>query len=45
MANFKLTKENGIATIWMDQAGAEVNTLSVKMLDDFKGLLDSIEQD
>ncbi len=45
MANFKLTKDNEIATIWMDQAGAEVNTLSVKMLDDFSGLLDKIEQD
>ncbi len=43
MANFKLTKDNEIATIWMDQAGAEVNTLSVKMLDDFSGLLDKIE--
>ncbi len=45
MANFKLTKDNEIATIWMDQAGSEVNTLSVKMLDDFSGLLDQIEQD
>jgi len=45
MANFKITKENKIATIWMDQTGAEVNTLSVKMLDDFSGLLDQIEQD
>ncbi|MCX7553973.1 3-hydroxyacyl-CoA dehydrogenase NAD-binding domain-containing protein [Marinicella sp. S1101] len=45
MANFKLTKDNEIATIWMDQAGAEVNTLSVKMLDDFSGLLDKIEND
>jgi len=47
MANFKLTKnkDNKIATVWMDQAGSEVNTLSVKMLDDFSGLLDQIEQD
>ncbi len=45
MANFKLTKDNDIATIWMDQKGAEVNTLSVKMLDDFNALLDQIEQD
>ena len=45
MANFKLTKDNEIATIWMDQAGSEVNTLSVKMLDNFSGLLDEIEKD
>lgn len=45
MANFKITKENEIATIWMDQTGSEVNTLSVKMLDEFSGLLDQIEQD
>jgi 3-hydroxyacyl-CoA dehydrogenase/enoyl-CoA hydratase/3-hydroxybutyryl-CoA epimerase len=45
MANFTLTKENDIATIWMDQTGSEVNTLSVKMLDNFSGLLDQIEKD
>ncbi len=45
MAYYKLTKENEIATIWMDQPGSEVNTLSVKMLDDFSALLDKIESD
>ena len=45
MAYYTLTKANNIATIWMDQPGVEVNTLSVKMLDDFSGLLDQIEQD
>ncbi len=45
MAYYTLTKENNIATIWMDQPGSEVNTLSVKMLDDFSGLLDRIEQE
>ncbi len=45
MAYYTLSKENNIATIWMDQPGAEVNTLSVKMLDDFRALLDQIEQD
>jgi len=44
MANFKLTTKQNIATIWMDQTGSEVNTLSVKMLDDFSELLDQIEQ-
>jgi len=45
MANFTLTKDNNIATIWMDQKGSEVNTLSVKMLDHFSQLLDQIEED
>ncbi|MCX7545981.1 3-hydroxyacyl-CoA dehydrogenase NAD-binding domain-containing protein [Marinicella gelatinilytica] len=44
MANFELVIDNNIATIWMDQPGSEVNTLSVAMLDDFRGLLDTIEQ-
>jgi len=44
MANFELDINNNIATIWMDQPGSEVNTLSVAMLDDFRSLLDSIEQ-
>lgn len=45
MANFELDINNEIATVWMDQPGSEVNTLSVDMLDDFRGLLDTIEQD
>ncbi|TDR16828.1 3-hydroxyacyl-CoA dehydrogenase NAD-binding domain-containing protein [Marinicella litoralis] len=45
MAYYTLIKENNTATIWMDQPGSEVNTLSVKMLDDFSSLLDQIEQD
>ncbi len=45
MAAFKLTKENNIATIWMDQPGSEVNTLSVSLLDDFTSLIDKIEAD
>ncbi len=45
MSNFKVTKENGIATIVMDQAGSEVNTLSVSLLDEFKALLDDFEND
>jgi len=45
MAYYTLTKENEIATVWMDQPGSEVNTLSVKMLDDFSALLDQIEND
>ncbi|MEZ5471760.1 MAG: 3-hydroxyacyl-CoA dehydrogenase NAD-binding domain-containing protein [Marinicella sp.] len=45
MAAFKLTKENNIATIWMDQPGSEVNTLSVSLLDDFTKLIDQIEED
>jgi 3-hydroxyacyl-CoA dehydrogenase/enoyl-CoA hydratase/carnithine racemase len=44
MANFELDINNDIATIWMDQPGSDVNTLSVAMLDDFRGLLDTIEQ-
>lgn len=45
MANFELQVNNNIATIWMDQPGSEVNTLSAAMLDDFRNLLDTIEQD
>ena len=45
MSNFKITKENGIATIVMDQVGSEVNTLSVSLLDEFKALLDDFEND
>lgn len=45
MALFKLTKENNIATIWMDQTGSEVNTLSIALLDDFAKLLDKVEKD
>lgn len=45
MASFKVTKDNGIATITMDQPGSEVNTLSVAMLGDFSALLDDIEND
>ncbi|KAA3641855.1 MAG: fatty acid oxidation complex subunit alpha FadJ [Proteobacteria bacterium] len=44
MANFELKINNDIATIWMDQPGSEVNTLSVAMLDDFRNLLDTIEK-
>lgn len=44
MANFELDINNNIATIWMDQPGSEVNTLSVAMLDDFRTLLDTIEE-
>ncbi len=44
MANFELDINNDIATIWMDQPSSEVNTLSVAMLDDFRGLLDTLEQ-
>ncbi len=44
MANFELDINNNIATIWMDQPGSEVNTLSVAMLDDFRALLDTIEE-
>lgn len=45
MANFELTTERGIATISMDQSGSEVNTLSVKLLDEFEELLNRIEDD
>ena len=45
MANFDITIDNNVATIWMDQKGSEVNTLSVKMLDHFSQLLDQIEED
>ncbi len=45
MADFKVTKKDGIATILMNQIGSEVNTLSVAMLADFSALLDDIEND
>ena len=43
MANFDIQIENNIATVWIDQPGSDVNTLSIAMLDEVKGMLDTIE--
>ncbi len=45
MAYFTIEKQDGIAIIYLDQPKSPVNVLSASMLDDFKGLLDTIEED
>ncbi len=45
MAYFTIKKQDGIAIIYLDQPNSSVNVLSASMLDDFKGLLDTIEED
>jgi 3-hydroxyacyl-CoA dehydrogenase/enoyl-CoA hydratase/carnithine racemase len=45
MAYFSIEKQEGIAIIYLDQPKSPVNVLSASMLDDFKNLLDTIEED
>ena len=45
MAYFTIDKQDGIAIISLDQPDSPVNVLSASMLDDFKSLLDTIEED
>lgn len=42
---FDIQTENGIAIIWLDQAGERVNTLSTKSLKDFADVLSNLESD
>ncbi len=45
MAYFTIEKQDSVAIIYLDQPKSPVNVLSADMLDDFKGLLDTIESD
>ena len=45
MAYFSIEKQDGIAIIYLDQPKSPVNVLSASMLDDFRKLLDTIEED
>lgn len=45
MAYFSIENQDGIAIIYLDQPKSPVNVLSASMLDDFKNLLDTIEED
>ncbi len=45
MAYFTIDIQDGIAIIALDQPNSPVNVLSASMLDDFKALLDTIEED
>ncbi len=38
-------KRDGVAIVWLDQAGEKINKISVDLLDDFRRLLDDLEQD
>jgi 3-hydroxyacyl-CoA dehydrogenase/enoyl-CoA hydratase/3-hydroxybutyryl-CoA epimerase len=42
---FDIQNEGGIAIIWLDQQGEQVNTLSTKALQNFDELLTSLESD
>ncbi len=45
MEGVEIQKEDSVAIIWLDQPNEKVNKLSLKMIDDFKLILDSLEQD
>lgn len=45
MAYFTIDIQDGIAIIALDQPNSPVNVLSASMLDDFKALLDTLEED
>jgi len=45
MSYAEIEKENGVAVIWMDQPGEKVNKISIDLVDKFKTMLDSLEDD
>jgi len=45
MSYAEIEKENGVAVIWMDQPGEKVNKISIDLVDKFKIILDSLEDD
>ncbi len=45
MAYFTIEKQDGVAIVSLDQQDSPVNVLSASMLNDFKGLIDTIEDD
>jgi 3-hydroxyacyl-CoA dehydrogenase/enoyl-CoA hydratase/3-hydroxybutyryl-CoA epimerase len=45
MSYAEIEKENGVAIVWMDQPGEKVNKISIDLVDKFKTMLDSLEDD
>lgn len=43
MAYFTIEMHDDVAVVWLDQPDSPVNVLSLSMLDEFKSLLDEIE--
>ncbi|MDZ7704356.1 MAG: 3-hydroxyacyl-CoA dehydrogenase NAD-binding domain-containing protein [Trueperaceae bacterium] len=44
MSYFRYDKTDGVATLWLEQQGSDVNTLSEAMIDEFAEMLDRVEQ-
>jgi 3-hydroxyacyl-CoA dehydrogenase / enoyl-CoA hydratase / 3-hydroxybutyryl-CoA epimerase len=45
MSCAEIEKENGVAIVWMDQPGEKVNKISIDLVDEFKTMLDGLEND
>ncbi|MGA2332516.1 MAG: fatty acid oxidation complex subunit alpha FadJ [Syntrophales bacterium] len=45
MSYAEIEKENGVAIVWMDQPGEKVNKISIDLVDEFKTMLDGLEND
>ena len=45
MSYAEIERENGVAVIWMDQPGEKVNNISIDLVDEFKTMLDGLEDD
>jgi len=45
MTYAKIEKKNGVAVIWLDQAGEKVNKISVDLFDIFEDFLDQADRD
>ena len=45
MSFAEIERDNGVAVIWMDQPGEKVNKISIDLVDEFKTMLDSLEDD
>lgn len=45
MSYLTIEKNEGIATIWMDQPDEKVNVLNYGLIEEFKPMLDSVEKD
>jgi 3-hydroxyacyl-CoA dehydrogenase/enoyl-CoA hydratase/3-hydroxybutyryl-CoA epimerase len=41
----QIEKDNGVAVVWLDQPGENVNTISVDLVDTFTAILNSLEKD
>jgi len=41
----QIENDNGVAVVWLDQPGEKVNKISIDLMDTFKSILDSLEND